>query len=191
MSVKVADNTGAVDVSQAIAAIDWVVQNRQANGLNIRVLNLSYNTTGTQNYVDDPLSKAIENAWNHGIVVVVSAGNEGRAAYGLANPATNPQGHRGLCRRAVHGYGWGMPTWAPSGDTVRNPDLVAPGVSIASLRVPGSRIDTEHPGGRVGDDDRLFLGSGTSQAAAVTLRGGPLCCSSNAPNSPPIRSSTC
>ena len=168
VSVKVADNTGAVDVSQVIAAIDWVVQNRNANGLNIRVLNLSYNTNGTQNYIDDPLSKAVENAWNHGIVVVVSAGNEGRAAYGLANPATNPKVLAVSAAELYAGYGWGVPVWAPSGDGVRNPDLIAPGVSIASLRVPGSRIDTEHPGGRIAGDDRLFLGSGTSQAAAVT-----------------------
>ncbi len=168
VSVKVADNTGAVDVSQVIAAIDWVVQNRTTNGLNIRVLNLSYNTDSTQQYVDDPLSKAVENAWNHGIVVVVSAGNEGRAAYGLANPATNPKVLAVSAAELYDGYGWGVPVWAPSGDTVRNPDLIAPGVSIASLRVPGSRIDVEHPGGRVTGDDRLFLGSGTSQAAAIT-----------------------
>ncbi len=168
VSVKVADNTGAVDVSQVIAAIDWVVQNRHSNGLNIRVLNLSYNTEGTQHYVDDPLSKAIENAWNHGIVVVVSAGNEGRGAYGLANPATNPTVLAVSAAELFTGYGWGVPTWAPSGDSVRNPDLIAPGTSIRSLRVPGSRIDTEHPNARITDDARLFLGSGTSQAAAVT-----------------------
>ena len=168
VSVKVADNTGAVDVSQVIAAIDWVVQNRNQGGLNIRVLNLAYNTDSTQHYIDDPLSKAVENAWNHGIVVVVSAGNEGRSAYGLANPATNPTVIAVSAAELFNGYGWGVPVWAPSGDTVRNPDLIAPGVSIASLRVPGSRIDVEHPGGRVTGDDRLFLGSGTSQAAAVT-----------------------
>ena len=64
-------------------------------------------------------------------------------------------------------YGWINPIWAPSGDGKRNPDVLAPGVSIMSLRDPGSRIDTQHPGGRVADDPRLFLGSGTSQAAAV------------------------
>ncbi len=166
VSVKVADNTGATDVSQVIAAIDWVVQNRTTNGLDIRVLNLSYNTTGTQPYIDDPLSKAIENAWDHGIFVVVSAGNEGRGAHTLANPATNPT-VLAVSSAELWPYGWSTPTWAPSGDDVRNPDLVAPGVSIASLRVPGSRIDLDHPEGQVADDSRLFLGSGTSQSAAV------------------------
>ncbi len=191
VSVKVADNTGAVDVSQVIAGIDWVVQNRKANGLNIRVLNLSYNTAGTQNYIDDPLSKAIENAWKHGIVVVVSGGNEGRAAYGLANPATNPTVMAVSAAELFNkGYGWGVPVWAPSGDTVRNPDLIAPGVSIASLRVPGSRIDTDHPGGRVAGDDRLFLGSGTSQAAAVTS-GAVALLLEQRPELTPTRSRTC
>jgi serine protease AprX len=168
VAVKVADNTGAVDVSQVIAAIDWVVQNQHTNGLDIRVLNLSYNTTGTQSELLDPLSKAVENAWKHGIVVVVSAGNEGRSAHTVANPATNPY----VIAVSSAWYdpkepGWAIPSWAPSGDGVRNPDVVAPGVSIMSLRVPGSRIDIDHPEGRVAGDDRLFLGSGTSQSAAV------------------------
>ena len=40
VSVKVGAANGSVDVSQVIAAIDWVVQHRHDNGLNIRVLNL-------------------------------------------------------------------------------------------------------------------------------------------------------
>src|SRR5207253_995096 len=62
---------------------------------------------------------------------------------------------------------WKSPTWATTGDSVRAPDLLAPGVSVMSLRDPGSRVDREHPEGRVPGDDRLFLGSGTSQATAV------------------------
>ena len=89
VSVKVADNTGAVDVSQVIAAIDWVVQNRRAGGLNIRVLNLSYSAPSGQSAVVDPLSKAVENAWKHGIVVVVSAGNDGRPAHGLGRASSS------------------------------------------------------------------------------------------------------
>ena len=37
---------------------------------------------------------------------------------------------------------------------------------MVSLRVPGSALDVEFPGARVGDS--YFRGSGTSQAAAVT-----------------------
>ena len=65
-------------MSQVIAAIDWVVQHRNDNGLNVRVLNLSFGTDGTQDAALDPLAYAAEVAWRKaGIVVVVSAGNRG------------------------------------------------------------------------------------------------------------------
>ena len=82
--------TGQTDVSQAIAAIDWVVQNRNDDGLNIRVLNLSFGTDGVQDYQLDPLAYAAEQAWHKGIVVVVAAGNEGFGTAKLNNPAYDP-----------------------------------------------------------------------------------------------------
>ncbi|MGA9160047.1 MAG: S8 family serine peptidase, partial [Actinomycetota bacterium] len=75
VSVKVGTADGGTDVSQVIAAIDWVVQHAQDPGLNIRVLNLSYGTNSTQVYTMDPLAFAAEQAWKHGIVVVASGGN--------------------------------------------------------------------------------------------------------------------
>ncbi|MDJ0959607.1 MAG: S8 family serine peptidase, partial [Acidimicrobiia bacterium] len=63
VSLKVADANGAVDVTQVIAAIDWVVQHRNDNGMNIRVINLSFGTDSLQDYQIDPLSFAVENAW--------------------------------------------------------------------------------------------------------------------------------
>ena len=82
---------GIVDVSQVIAAIDWVVEHRNDDPTNpIRVLNLSYGTDGTQNYLTDPLTHAVENAWRAGIVVVAAAGNGGTATPRLTNPAYDP-----------------------------------------------------------------------------------------------------
>jgi serine protease AprX len=169
VSVKVADATGATDVSQVIAAIDWVVQNRNRNGLNIRVLNLSFGTDGVQDYQLDPLTYAAEVAWRSGIVVVVAAGNGGYGTPQLNNPAYDPyviavggadsQGTYDVTDDVV-------PSWSSTGDGVRNPDLVAPGSSVVSLRSPGSYLDSTYPGARSGD--RFFRGSGTSQAAAVT-----------------------
>jgi serine protease AprX len=63
VSVKVADAMGAADVSQVIAAIDWVVQHKNAGGLNIRVLNLSFGTNTAHPYTIDPLCHAVEAAW--------------------------------------------------------------------------------------------------------------------------------
>jgi serine protease AprX len=91
VSVKLADASGATDVSQVIAGIDWVVRNKNKNGLNIRVLNLSFGTDGVQSYLLDPLTYAAEVAWRKGIVVVVSAGNEGFGSTKLNNPAYDPR----------------------------------------------------------------------------------------------------
>src|SRR5206468_12783889 len=91
VSIKVATADGGTDVSQVIAAIDWVVKHRHDHGLNIRVLNLSYGTNSTQWFGVDPLAFAVEQAWDAGIVVVAAAGNSGYQSKGsspaLANPA--------------------------------------------------------------------------------------------------------
>jgi len=52
VSLKVGVADGGADVSQVIAAIDWVVQHKNDNGLNIRVLNLSYGTDSVQEFND-------------------------------------------------------------------------------------------------------------------------------------------
>ncbi|MGI8793189.1 MAG: S8 family serine peptidase [Acidimicrobiales bacterium] len=169
VSVKVADANGAADVSQVIAAIDWVVQHRRSNGLNIRVLNLSFGTGSDQSYRIDPLAHAAEVAWRNGIVVVTSAGNDGEHRVGLTNPAYNPYV---LAVAAVDTGGTMkasddvVPNFSSRGDGTRNPDVAAPGVSLASLRAPGSAIDEAFPSARTGTD--YFRGTGTSQAAAVT-----------------------
>jgi hypothetical protein len=164
----VADANGATDVSQVIAAIDWVVQHRLDNGMNIRVLNLSFGTDGVQDYRLDPLAYAAEVAWRRGIVVVAAAGNQSYGSGRLNNPAFDPYL---LAVGAADGDGSytrhddEVPDFSSCGNASRRPDLVAPGSSVVSLRDPGSRIDLDHPSGRVGE--RFFRGSGTSQAAAV------------------------
>lgn len=167
ISVKVADATGATDVSQVLAAIDWVVQHRNTDGLNIRVLNLSFGTDSVQDYRLDPLAYAAEVAWRRGIVVVTAAGNGGEASTRLTDPAfdpfvvavgaADPRGTTDVADDVVAGFS--------SRSASRPPDLVAPGKSIVGLRDPGSWIDTHYPSAREGE--RLFRGSGTSQAAAI------------------------
>src|SRR4051794_10773837 len=58
VSIKVADANGATDVSQMLAAIDWVVQHKDDAGMHIRVLNLSFGTDSQQDYQHDPLAYA-------------------------------------------------------------------------------------------------------------------------------------
>jgi serine protease AprX len=171
---KLATTDGSTDVSQIIAALDWVAQHpTTADGTRIRVINLSFGTDSVQPYQADPLAAAAENAWKHGIVVVVSGGNEGYNAGRLTDPAMDPYVLAvGASDPNGSVAGWSSPyvaSYSNSGSSARHVDLVAPGRSIVSLRDPGSYVDTNHPEGRVASDTtgRLFRGSGTSQAAAV------------------------
>jgi serine protease AprX len=171
VNVKVGAGDGAVDVSQVIAGIDWAVQNRNANGMNIRVINLAYNSDADVDYRTDPLTHAVENAWRNGIVVVVAGGNDGRNVQRLGNPALDPFviAVGGAEPDANSIDGWRVPNWSSKSDGVRNPDVVAPGGDMLSLGVHGSYLADTYPGATcTGDDGLLRLrGSGTSQASAV------------------------
>jgi len=177
VSIKVGVADGGVDVSQVIAAINWVIQHRNDNGLNIRIINLSYGTNSTQAATVDPLAYAAEQAWKKGIVVVAAAGNsgyqKGSAAPGLANPAYNDyvigvggydtMGTASYNDDNVGAYSAGSER---CGAACKKPNFVAVGSHLQGLRVPNSYIDVNHPEGLLGD--RYFRGSGTSQAAAIT-----------------------
>ncbi|HEY2297072.1 MAG TPA: S8 family serine peptidase [Jatrophihabitans sp.] len=175
LSVKLATADGGTDVTQVIAGIDWVVEHPVLpNGTRVRVINLSYGTDSAQGYSVDPLAAAAENAWNHGIVVVTSAGNGGSASGELTDPAYDPYVIAvGAADSSDRTDGWAHDhTKAASFSQVstdRHADLVAPGTSLVSLRDPGSTVDQNNPQGQVSGDvsGKLFRGSGTSQAAAV------------------------
>jgi serine protease AprX len=169
VNVKVGAADGSTDVSQVIAGIDWVVQHRQDNGLNIRVLNLSFGTLSKQSYIVDPLAYAAEVAWRRGVVVVAASGNDGSTVKQLADPAYDP---RILAVGAfdpndsLRPYDWSPADFTNAGSWKRNSDVFAPGLHIVSLRDPGSFVDSNYPSSQVGT--RFTRGSGTSQAAAVT-----------------------
>jgi serine protease AprX len=175
VSLKVGTADGGVDVSQVIAAIDWVIQHKTDNGLNIRVINLSYGTNANQSANVDPLSFAVEQAWLNGIVVVAAAGNggyqKGNNAPCLANPAYNRLilavgGADTLGTAPIADDQVGPYSASSSSSCPKLPDFLAVGSHLQGLRVPGSYIDQTHPEGLLGD--RFFRGSGTSEAAAIT-----------------------
>ena len=173
VNVKVGDGVGAVDVSQVIAAIDWVVQHRNANGMNIRVMLLAFDTDSTQDYLVDPLAYAVENAWHHGITVVVSAGNDGRSASTLGAPAIDPYVMAVSAVAPFKGSRWKVPNWASSGDGVRDPDVAMPGEQILAAAVPGSYLVNAHPDAVFDTPNGpVIRGNGTSQAAALAAGVG-------------------
>ena len=168
VNVRVADHEGDTSLSRLLAGIDWVVRNRKRDGLNIRVLNLAFGAEVDGSYRSDPLAFAVERAWHRGVVVVTAAGNGGPESGGLDSPAYDPyviavaaQDMAGTNTLADDLLG----DFSSFGTAERAPDVIAPGVGVVSLRVPGGFLDTAFPGARIGES--WFRGSGTSQAAAV------------------------
>src|SRR3954453_16337745 len=109
----------------------------------------------------DPLAFAVENAWKHGIVVVAAGGNDGDASKTLANPASDPHV---IAARAMDAAGPAspaddsVPSWSTHGPPDRHVDVVAPGVSVLGLRVPGGTADQANTGARGGT--RFARGAG-------------------------------
>jgi serine protease AprX len=166
VSVKVAGADGSTTVSRVIAGIGWVVTHSDTYG--IGVLNLSFGVDAPMPYVFNPLSAAVEAAWASGITVVVSAGNDGSEhvtspgsdPYVVTVGAADTAGTASTSDDAV-------PSWSGHEHFRQydKPDVVAPGVSVISLRAPGSTVDVGHPEGRVGSV--YFRGSGTSMSTAL------------------------
>jgi serine protease AprX len=168
LSVKAAGADGAADVSNILAAIQWVVSFRDR--YNIRVLNLSLGTDSTQDWRTDPLNYAVERAWAAGMTVVVAASNNGPAAGTITKPADDPwvitvgatddRGTAGLNDDQLPDFSGRGPT----AHGLAKPDVGAPGAHVISLRAPGSTIDTRFPWYVDGSYRR---GSGTSMATGV------------------------
>jgi serine protease AprX len=169
VSVKVAGADGSTDVSVVIAGLQWVHAHRTQYG--IRVLNLSFGTDSRQSYLVDPLNYAVEQLWFSGVLVVVAAGNRGPYTGTINKPADDPfvvtvgaaNVHDSADRTDDNAASFS--SRGPTQDGVLKPDMIAPGISLVSLRAPGSTIDMAHPTARVADS--YFKGTGTSQAAAV------------------------
>ena len=172
VSLKVAGADGSSDVSKVLAAIQWVVENRERHG--IRVLNLSLGTDSRQSWKVDPFNYAVERAWDAGIVVTVAASNRGPAAGSIAKPGDDPWV---LTVGAVDDHG--TPSGAddrlpdftsrgPTADGLAKPDLVAPGAHLVSLDAPGSAVSERFPSTMEGPYRR---GTGTSMATAAVSGG--------------------
>ncbi len=162
VNVKVGDGNGVTDVSQVLAAIDWVVQhahdpNGAPGGLNIRVLNLSYGTDSPQSATIDPLAHAAEVAWRSGIVVVAAAGNDGSTTGRLADPAIDPY----LIAVGAADTGDGHRAFR-----LHDPDLLQPRQRRAQPRRGRSgRAHREPDRARVGGCRGLWCGRGRRHAA--------------------------
>ena len=161
ISVKVAGADGITSLVRVLMALDWVKRHRNDDGLKIRVLNLSLGVDAQRSYVAEPLAYAAEALWHRGVTVVTAAGNQADGTGRLDLPAADPW----LIAVGATVTGTDDVADFSSRDALRPPDVVAPGTSVISMRVPGSTLDEEFSVARIGDS--FFRGSGTSQATAV------------------------
>ena len=134
VSIDVADDKGMSMTSDVIAAVDWILANKDAK--NIRVANFSLHSSVPNSFVYDPLAKAVERLWLSGVVVVAAAGNyaSNGAASGVPYaPASDPfvitVGAADIGSSATTSDDLAAP-WSAHGYTVdgfAKPELGAPG----------------------------------------------------------------
>jgi serine protease AprX len=178
VSVKVSDDKGNSRMSDVVAGLQWVYNNRAK--YNIRVVNLSLNSAADESYHTSPLDAAMEILWFNRIVVVVSAGNRTATRNPvLFAPANDPfvitvgaSDDQGTPNRADDL----LASYSAFGTTkagFAKPDLVAPGTNVVSMLASnGTQLAKEHR-------DHVINGgymrmSGTSMASAITAGAAAL-----------------
>lgn len=172
INVKVSNSIGMATASDLIDGLQWILNNKAA--YNIRVVNISLNSTVSESYHTSPLDAAVEILWFNGIVVVVSAGNNGTGGgpVTLYPPANDPfvitvgaaedKGTAALSDDAIAPFS----AYGTTESGFVKPDLVAPGQHVVST-LAGTSIYAfiNHLAHRV--DSNYFRMSGTSMSAPM------------------------
>jgi serine protease AprX len=171
VAVKAFAADGAGSYADVIAGIDWIVKNRLQYG--IRVLNLSFSATPQSAYWEDPLNQAVMQAWQAGIVVIVSAGNAGPDAGTVGVPGNVPYvitvGAMTDSYTPNDNSDDRLATFSSAGPTAEGfvkPEIVAPGGHMVSWMPPHGLLARTYPQFHT-EEKEYFTMSGTSQAAGV------------------------
>jgi serine protease AprX len=185
VSIDVMDDNGMALTSDVIAAADWILANKKT--YNIRVANLSLQSTVPGSFMYDPLNKAVEKLWFSGVVVVAAAGNYGdngnatTVAYAPGNDPfvisvgasdTNGTGYTSTDDTAA--------PWSAFGYTLdgfAKPDLGAPGRQLVGPVPATSTMPLEAPT-RVTAPGYMWM-SGTSFSAPVVSGAAALILAKN------------
>jgi serine protease AprX len=170
VSIKVSDDSGNATVLDVIYGLQFAVDHHKT--YDIRVVNMSLDSTTPQSYKLDPLDAAVESAWFHGLVVVVAAGNRGDAPDAVQYaPANDPYV---VTVGAVDTNDTISPRddviadWSSRGTTqdgFDKPDVTAPGAHIVSVLAPNSTFASQCPSCIV--DGQYISAGGTSMAAPM------------------------
>lgn len=137
LSAKVLDDSGNGMVEYVMEGIRWVLAQQKKK--NIRIVNISVGTQpGLDRAEEKRLLEGVEELWDAGLVVVVSAGNYGPGPGTVAVPGSSRKvitvgavdlaGKRGRTGREK----WDYSGRGPTEECIMKPDVVAPGTLITS-----------------------------------------------------------
>ena len=132
VGIKVLDHQGSGSTSGIINGINWMITNRATYG--IRIANMSLGADGCADGTD-PLSTAVNNAVDNGIIMVVAAGNDGPAGCTIGTPAAATQAITVGASYDAGERGWALAEFSSRGPTFDGrikPDVVAPGRNITA-----------------------------------------------------------
>jgi len=181
VNLRVLDANGRATDSAVIAAISQAVNLKSK--YNIRVINLSLGRAVFESYRQDPLCRAVEQAWRNGIVVVVAAGNNGRYLptsgystvtspgndpYVLTVGAMKPMGTPERTDDLIASYSSKGPTIL---DHVVKPDVVAPGNLLVSTETSNTTLYNTELTNRVPYSAYIYGGSASPSKFYFELSG--------------------
>lgn len=82
ISIKILDALGQGNSTQALAGIQWIIDNKEK--YNIRIANLSIGTN--DHSLNFPLIRAVNAAWDKGIVIIAASGNSDSKSGAVSAP---------------------------------------------------------------------------------------------------------
>lgn len=169
IGVKILDKEGKGNTSKVLAGIQWIVDNKDK--YNIRIANLSIGSPGSNSL--DPLVKAVNAAWDCGIIMTIAAGNNGPKNSSITSPGISKKAitvGSSDDSESVTIWGSSQKNFSGRGPTLEcviKPDIVAPGANIVSCLSPTAYIDSSNTEGvKIVDKNYLQL-SGTSMSTPI------------------------
>lgn len=132
LPIKVLDNDGYGYTSNIILGMEYVIELKNS-GYNIYVMNMSLGgESAIGSYYQTAYEDSIENAYNNGIITVVSSGNDGANVENYSPANVEKAITVGAVGKSSNGYY--RPYWSNYGKFV---DIVAPGCDIESAYIGG------------------------------------------------------
>ena len=134
--------TGRITDDDIRTGLEWVLANHEKYG--IRVVNISAGGDEQVSYIDDPLSRAVEDCTRAGITVVCAVGNAGHLPnHPVVPPASAPSciavggldddNSLNRARRGMYRSSYG-----PTVDGLQKPEVIAPSIWVPAPILPNT-----------------------------------------------------